>query len=96
VLFRPERGKAFAPHRNHLEENLIEDSGPDEGVAIDVQGETEEVRITGNRLVETRAPAKRVGIRLGAKTRDIHLAENEIQGFATDVADLREGRRDTG
>ena len=89
VLFRPERGKAFAPHRNRLEQNLIEDSGPEDGVAIDVQGETESVTISQNQLQETRSPAKRIGIRLGPKTKDIHLTDNEFQGFATDVADPR-------
>jgi len=90
LLFRPERGKAFAPHRNHLEHNRIEDSGPEDGVAIDVQGETESVTITQNQLLETRSPAKRTGIRLGPKTKDIHLTDNDFQGFATDVANLRE------
>jgi len=90
VLFRPERGNAFAPHRNHLTENRIEDSGPEDGVAIDVQGETEGVTISGNRLVETRGPAQRTGIRLGPKTRDIRLAENHFQGFATEIADLHQ------
>jgi len=90
VLFRPGRGKAFAPHRNHVLENRIEDSGPEDGMAVDVQGETEGVTIRGNQLAETRAPAKRTGIRLGPKTRDVHLADNQIQGFATQIADLRE------
>src|SRR5262245_63506711 len=45
VLFRAERGKAFAPHRNRLEGNRVRDSGPESGVAIDVQGETEAVTI---------------------------------------------------
>ncbi|MBC8869545.1 MAG: right-handed parallel beta-helix repeat-containing protein [Planctomycetes bacterium] len=91
VLFRPERGKAFAPHRNSFRENRIEDSGSDEGIAIDVQGETESVTIDSNELIETRGAAKRTGIRLGPKTRDIHLVENRIEGFATEIADLREG-----
>ena len=90
VLFRPARGKAFAPHRNQVKANRIEESGPEEGVAIDVQGETEGVTITGNRLVETRGPARRTGIRLGPKTGDIHLADNQIRGFATEIADLRQ------
>ncbi len=58
-------------------------------MAIDVQGPTEEVTIAGNELVETRGPAKRTGIRLGALTRDVHMADNRIQGFATAIADLR-------
>ena len=89
VLFRPERGKDFAPHRNRLEQNHVEDSGPEDGIAVDVQGETESVTISGNRIVETRSPAKRIGVRLGAETRDIRLADNQITGFATPVADLR-------
>ena len=89
ILFRAEGGKDFAAHRNRIEANVIEDSGPNDGVAVDVQGPTEEVTIAGNELIETRAPGKRVGIRLGPQTRDIRLADNRIQGFATAVADLR-------
>jgi len=90
VLFRPEPGKDFAAHRNRIEANLIENSGPDDAAAIDVQGPTEEVTIAGNDLVETRGPAKRIGIRLGPQTRDIRLADNRIRGFATEIADLRQ------
>lgn len=89
VLFRPERGKDFAPHRNRLEKNHIEDSGPENGVAVDVQGETEQVTITGNDIRETRAPAQRVGIRVGAKTSQIELAANKFTGLAREVEDLR-------
>src|SRR5262245_33208938 len=45
VLFRPERGQAFAPHRNRVEKNRIVDSGPDDGVGVDVQGETESITL---------------------------------------------------
>jgi hypothetical protein len=89
VLFRPERGRDFAPHRNRFEENQIEDSGSDDGVGIDVQGQTESVTLRANELVETRGPASRIGIRLGAETKNIELAENRFQGFATEVRDLR-------
>ncbi len=85
VLFRPERGKDFAPHRNRLEKNRIEDSGAEDGIGIDVQGGTEEVTIRANHLVETRGPARRIGIRLGAETREIRLVENKIEGFATEI-----------
>src|SRR5262245_27217069 len=90
VLFRPERGKAFAAHRNRLENNRIVDSGPDDGVAIDVVGETEAVAFTRNEVRETRAAASRIGIRLGAKTREIALNDNQIEGFAVRIADLRQ------
>jgi copper-binding protein NosD len=89
VLFRPERGKAFAPHRNRLEKNRIIDSGPDAGVAVDIQGETESITLAGNEIRETREPRSRTGIRIGEKTRDIRLSENKVEGFAVAVADMR-------
>jgi len=89
ILFRPERGKAFAAHRNRLEYNRVTDNGGDEGFAIDVQGETEAVVFARNELRETRGPAKRTGIRLGSKTGEITLEDNQIDGFAVKVSDLR-------
>ncbi len=89
VLFRPERGKDFAAHRNRIESNRIEDTGREDGVAIDVQGATEEIAIVGNELVEMRGPAQRIGIRVGPETRDVRLADNRVQGFAVPIADLR-------
>jgi hypothetical protein len=89
VLFRPERGKGFAPHRNRLENNTIVDSGPTGGVAVDVQGEVEGLVLTGNVLRETRGAGSRVGIRVGARVGKLELGENTIEGFATPVVDLR-------
>lgn len=89
ILFRPERGHAFAPHRNRIERNRVVDSGPDDGIAIDVQGETESITLARNQLRETRQPKKRVAIRLGDRTRDIRLIENTMAGFAVDLSDLR-------
>jgi hypothetical protein len=88
VLFRQEDGKAFAPNRNRLEKNRVTDSGPERGVAVDVQGDTELVSIVKNELRETRQPMARVGIRLGPRTREVALTDNRIEGFAIPVADL--------
>lgn len=85
VLFRPERGKDFAPHRNRIEKNRIVDSGPEDGVAVDVQGQTEAVEIVDNEIRETRAPMQRVGVRVGAETRDVKLQGNRIEGFGAAV-----------
>lgn len=90
VLFRPERGKDFAPHRNMLENNRIIDSGPAGGIGVDVQGQTESVTIAKNEIRETREPMQRIGVRIGAETQDIRLAENRIEGFAKEVADLHQ------
>jgi hypothetical protein len=90
ILFRDDsRGKDFWPNRNVIEKNSIVDSGDDHGVAIDVQGRTKDVSITGNEIRETREPAQRIGIRLGAETSNIDQVDNVITGFATDVHDLR-------
>lgn len=89
VLFRPERGKAFAPHRNRIENNRIVDSGPDDGVAIDVQGETDSIVLSRNQIREGRKPMQRIGIRLGAQSGQVELVENKIEGLAVPVADLR-------
>jgi hypothetical protein len=89
VLFRQDRGKAFAPHRNRLEKNRIVDSGAANGVGIDVQGETESITLARNHLRETREPMSRIGIRLGAQTRAVELIENQLDGFAVKISDMR-------
>ena len=81
--------KAFAPHRNRIERNRIVDSGPEKGVAIDINGETESVTLVKNELRETRKPLSRIGILIGAETRDIRCEDNLIEGFATAISDLR-------
>jgi hypothetical protein len=86
ILFRPERGKDFAPHRNRLERNRIVDSGAEKGIGVDVQGETEAITIARNDIRETRQPMDRIGVRIGPETRDVTLAENRIEGFAVAVA----------
>ena len=88
VLFRPEQGKDFAGHRNRIEHNRIVDSGSTNGVAIDVQGATEAVVVSGNEIVETRDPAGRIAVRLGSETKDIQVRSNQITGFSAAVKQL--------
>jgi parallel beta helix pectate lyase-like protein len=88
VLFRALEPIA-APHRNRLENNVILDSGPESGVGVDVQGQVEAVTITGNEIRETRQPGKRIGVRIGAKSRNVTLDKNRIEGFSVSVSDLR-------
>lgn len=89
LLFRPERGRDFAPHRTLVVENQIENSGPDTGIAIDVQGEVDQVTFERNELRETRSSAERTAIKLGPKTGRINLVSNRLEGFAVDLVDLR-------
>jgi len=88
VLFRDE-SREFAAHRNRFENNTIVDSGPDDGVGIDVQGQTESVILARNQVRETRRPMSRIGIRIGPKTKDVDVVDNRIEGFARQLADLR-------
>ena len=83
--------KAFAPHRNRFERNRIIDSGKEKGVAIHINGQTESVVLTRNELRETREPLSRIGILIEAETRDIRCEDNQIEGFAVPIKDLRNG-----
>ncbi len=90
VLFRDEkRGKDFWANRNTLENNRITDSGGETGVAIDIQGQTKDLKIVGNELKETREPAKRIGVRIASAARNIELLKNTFAGFSRDVLDQR-------
>ncbi len=85
ILFRPERGADFAGHRNRVETNTLRDNGGDAGAAIDIQGGTQSIHITGNTIEDTRGPAKRSAVREGAETRDIVVQGNIVRGFAQEV-----------
>jgi hypothetical protein len=88
ILFRTE-SQEFGPHRNRCENNRILDTGPADGIAIDVRGQTEHVSLIKNEIRETREPMSRIGIRIGSKAKDIVLTDNCINGVAREVADLR-------
>jgi parallel beta-helix repeat protein len=90
VLFRNDaRGKDFWANRNTLIGNTISNSGGESGVAIDIQGKTKDLTISGNELKETRAPMKRIGIRIGESASRIELAKNQINGFSSSIVDMR-------
>ena len=90
VLFRDDaRGADFWPHRNVVEKNEIVDSGDEAGIAIDVRGKTRDIKLVDNIVQETRAPMKRIGIRLGADVGEVTLGGNQVKGFATAVEDGR-------
>ena len=81
--------QAFAPHRNRFEGNRIVDNGGEQGVGIDINGETEGVVILGNEIRETRNPMSRIGIRVGPEAREIRIEANRVEGFSQDISDLR-------
>ncbi len=80
---------AYSPDRNRLAGNRIIDSGGETGVGVDVRGVTKDAVIEQNEIAETRQPLKRIGLRIGARTRDVKLAANRVTGFSVNVLDLR-------
>jgi hypothetical protein len=89
ILFRKERAAAFQGHRNRIENNRIVGVVKDQGVGIDVQGQTRSIAIVGNQLRENKEARQRVGIRIGAEAEEIKLDANRIEGFSQGVVDLR-------
>jgi hypothetical protein len=90
ILFRDDsRGKNFWANRNIVEGNRILNSGADQGVAIDIQGRTSDIVIRDNQIHEKRAPASRIGIRIGEAAGDVTMSDNKIDGFAKPKLDNR-------
>jgi len=80
---------AYSPDRNRLEGNRIIDNGGETGVGVNVEGVAKDAVIERNHITETRQPLKRVGLRIGARTRNVKLADNHVAGFSVNVLDLR-------
>ncbi len=90
ILFRDEnRGFDFWANRNVIENNVIENSGDDDGAGIEVTGETKDIRLIGNTITETRGAARRAGIRIAAKVGTVEVTDNTITGFASAIVDQR-------
>ena len=90
ILFRDDnRGRDFWANRNLVENNRVSNTGGEDGIAIDIRGQTKDVRLVNNELRETRQPMKRIGIRVGDQAGNIEMAKNTIEGFSTAVMDQR-------
>lgn len=90
ILFRDDaRGRDFWANRNLIEKNRIINSGGNDGVAIDITGQTKDVKILGNEIREIREPMNRTGIRIAAKAGTISIVDNVIEGFAQSISDGR-------
>jgi len=89
ILFRKEPTPAFQGNQNLVEKNRILGVTQEQGIGIDIQGQTKLLNIAQNEIRETQAPGQRVGIRIGAEASRITLTENHIEGFSEAVLDLR-------
>jgi hypothetical protein len=81
LLFRPERGKEFTGDRNRIENNRLVNNAGEGGFAVDIQGGTKSISISGNEIIETRATGRPTAIRVGPDTSNIALEANRIEGF---------------
>lgn len=90
ILFRDDpRGKDFWANRNRIDHNRIVNSGGAAGIGIDIQGQTRDLEIIGNEILETREPMQRIGVRIGAQAGRVELNDNRIHGLARAVVDDR-------
>lgn len=99
VFFRVE-WEAMSPHRNRLEDNLIEDNGREPGTAgIRIRGEPSGLVFEGNVIRDTRSGADRtqtVGILVEPGVGLVELGTNRIESptAVDDRRDSSEGPRD--
>jgi nitrous oxidase accessory protein NosD len=96
VFFRDEL-EEMSPHRNRLEDNVIENNGRDPGTAgIRIRGEPSGLVFEGNVIRDTRAGTDRtqtVGIQVDDRVGPVKLGTNQIEaGTAVDDR-RREGPR---
>jgi parallel beta-helix repeat protein len=93
VFFRDETS-GMAPHRNRVEDNIIEYNGRESGTAgIRIRGEAVGLVFEGNQIRDTRAGTSRtqtVGIRVESRVGPVKLQRNRIEA-ETIVDDGRRG-----
>lgn len=93
VFFRNESA-GMSPHRNRLENNLIEDNGREPGTAgIRVRGEPSGLVFEGNIIRDTRGDSERtqtVGVQVEERVGPIQIGDNEIEA-GTRIEDRRSG-----
>jgi polygalacturonase len=92
ILFRNEGGEFRAGHRNRIENCIIRDTGAEEpGIAIDIQGKTQDITIANTRLENTASGKQKTGIRIGKEAQRILLQDNTFEGCPVQIEDLRGG-----
>ena len=87
LLFRESASGFRGGHRNVVEGCRFADNGfAEEGVAVDVRGETHDTEIRDCRFEAGAGGRQRIGIRIGAEARGTCLSGNDFEGLAEDVA----------
>ncbi|MBD3267795.1 hypothetical protein GF373_14085 [bacterium] len=82
IFFRNET-RGMAPHRNRLENNIIENNGKEAGTAgVRIRGEVNGLMFTNNIIRDTRAEGEKtqtVGFLIEEKAGEVHLNNNKIE-----------------
>ena len=73
-----------------IENNRVVDSGDENGIAIDILGNTKDVLLAENTIQETRGPGKRLGIHIAKAVERLKLHDNVIEGFHQPISDDRQ------
>lgn len=86
LLFREADSGYRGGHRNVVEGCRFVDNGfADEGVAVDIRGDTRGTEIRDCRFEAGAAGRQRVGIRIGGEARGTRLSGNAFEGLVEDV-----------
>ena len=90
ILFRDDtRGKDFWANRNQIINNRIVNSGDGNGIAIKLDGQTKDTKVSGNVISEKRGAQQRIGIEVSADVGNVQLKDNTINGVKTQIIDKR-------
>ena len=93
IFFRADYGGLRTGDRNLIEGCLVRDNGgADNGVGIDITGETRDITIRGTRIENSSDRSGQVGIRFGEKTGKMVLESNSFVNCDVEVEDLRESK----
>lgn len=90
VIFRDAHHPSQSPCDDRVDCNLIENNGPKNGaLGIKICAEADDIRISGNKIRETRGGKGTTGIMIEKTVHNVRLERNRISGFEKDVLDCR-------
>ena len=90
IYFRAGHHPSQSPCDDSVEGNVIENNGPlNNAIAVKIDSTADDIRITGNRIIENRKGRESTAILIGKSVKKVFIEENEIKGFRNDVVDCR-------
>ena len=81
VLFREEANASRSAHSNVLAGNTFTNNG----IGVELRGETHDIEISGNHFEDTGGGRQRIGIRISPASLRTTLEDNEFTGTATEI-----------